>query len=104
MDLHQAEFHFHLVITYQDLIGVNGVGVSYYQLRVDDQPSVAGPNGALLACNTFASGIATGVWTGLSQGNHTLSIWHRVEIPNGSGCVQNWGPNTTSVIVMEIES
>jgi hypothetical protein len=111
----------YLVITYQDTLALNGNGQSYYQLRVDDQPSVAGPNGALLACvptagwwgnnpptpiiPTIGSYSATGVWTGLAKGNHTLSIWHRVTGPGPfNGCEQNSGGNTTSVIVMEIEN
>jgi hypothetical protein len=98
----------YLVITYQDTLSARFIWVSYYQLRVDDQPSVAGPNGALLSCIQDAVGSysATGVWTGLSKGDHTLSIWHRV-VPNNLGetlCQQNWPSNTTSVIVMEIES
>ena len=97
----------YLVITYQDMLGASGMalGCSMYQLRINDQPSVAGPSAALLTCipsNSYSSSAATAVWSGLPKGDVTLSIWHRQM--NCSQCTQNAGPYTTTVIVMEIQN
>lgn len=92
----------YLVITYRDSISCVG-GYSFYQLRVNDQPSVAGENAARLLCNAndWNMSEATGVWTGLPKGNVNLSIWH---LQAGcTACTQNNGGFTTTVTVMEIE-
>ncbi len=100
----------HLLITYQDTLSAAGTGSpfasSIYQLRVNDQPSAAGPSAAALACvpsnyNYYSSYGATAVWPGLPKGEATLSIWHRQA--NCSQCTQNAGPGTTNVIVTEVE-
>lgn len=96
----------YLVITYQDILDCMG-GSSFYQLRVNDQPSVAGEGGALLLCSAYYTDtiawnacMATGVWQQVPKGEVTLSIWH-FQV-NCTACTQNRGI-TTSVIVMEIE-
>jgi hypothetical protein len=97
----------YLVITYQDILACTG-GNSFYQLRVNDQPSVAGVGGAVLLCSAFYnvnnmawnSCMATGVWPQVPKGEVTLSIWH-LQI-SCTACTQNAGSATT-VIVMEIE-
>jgi hypothetical protein len=97
----------YLVITYQDNLSCTG-GMSVYQLRVNDQPSVAGAGAALLFCNAFYNTYnmawntygATGVWSELPKGDLTLSIWHAQV--SCTACTQNPG-GVTSVIVMEIE-
>jgi hypothetical protein len=96
----------YLVITYQDNLQCAG-GFSFYQLRVNDQPNVAGEWAALLFCNstgttqTWNVSGATGVWSGLPKGEVKLSIWHRQS--DCTVCTQNaWGW-TTNVVVMEIE-
>ena len=95
----------YLVITYQDYLGAEGADMSrsMYQLRVNDQPSGAGANAAVLSCggNLGGSFGATGVWSGVAQGSATLSIWHRQE--GCTLCGQNNLFYTTTVIVMEIE-
>ena len=95
-----------LVITYQDTLYHNGASDSWsqYQLRVNDLSSVAGSDAALLISNTpsrMGSYGATGVWSGVPKGEAHLSIWHCQY--NCSLCLQNYGPRTTSVIVMEIQ-
>jgi len=101
----------YLVITYQDMLGALGTGApsasSMYQLRVNDQPSPAGPSAAMLACipsnyYIYSSYGATAVWSGLPKGDAALSIWHRQN--NCSQCTQNAGPYTTTVLVMEIQN
>ena len=97
----------YLVITYQDILACTG-GNSFYQLRVNDQPSVAGEGGALLFCSAFNHNynmawnacMATGVWPQVPKGDVTLSIWHAQL--DCTACTQNAGA-ATSVIVMEIE-
>jgi hypothetical protein len=90
----------YLVITYQDCIHGTG-GWSYYQLRVNDQPSVAGAWGALLATPSFNIYGTTGVWLGSPKGDVNLSIWHTQS--GCTDCAQNYGGFTTNVTVMEIE-
>jgi hypothetical protein len=83
----------YLVITYQDTLNYNNIsGSSLYQLRANDQPSVAGQGAAQLICppkgpnNTLdLSCSATGVWSGLPKGDVNLSIWHRLT-GSGGGC------------------
>jgi hypothetical protein len=97
----------YLVITYQDILACTG-GNSFYQLRVNGQPSVAGEGGALLLCSAFYNTynmawnacMATGVWPQVPKGEVILSIWH-LQI-DCTACTQNAG-STTTVIVMEIE-
>ena len=97
----------YLVITYQDNLACTG-GYSVYQLRVNDQPSVAGAGAAQLFCcayyNTYNMAwntcMATGVWMQVPKGDVTLSIWHAQL--DCTVCKQNPGA-TTTVIVMEIE-
>jgi hypothetical protein len=91
----------YLVITYQDSLWCDS-GNSFYQLRVKDQPSVAGINGAVLLCNLgWKIYGATGVWTGLPKGEVDLSIWH---FQSGcTACQQGAGGWATSVTVLEIE-
>jgi hypothetical protein len=116
----------YLVITYQDALATqidspsgHKEGISCYQLRVNGQPSDAGPEAAQLTCfaGAFNVGLnsasaasygtcgATGVWSGLSQGDATLSIWHRQK--DCSLTYQNtlakFGVVTTTVLVTEIE-
>jgi hypothetical protein len=90
----------YLVITYQDSLYCTG-GWGFYQLRVNDQASVAGLNGALLVAganwNIYG---ATGVWPNLPKGEVTLSVWHRQS--DCTACQQGMGW-TTNVTVMEIE-
>jgi len=97
----------YLVITYQDNLACTG-GYSAYQLRVNDQPSVAGAGAAQLFCCAYYNNynmawntcMATGVWTGVPKGDVPLSIWHAQL--DCTECKQNPGA-TTTVIVMEIE-
>ena len=96
----------YLVITYQDYLSRIGAAdaLSIYQLRVNDQTSVAGEHAAMLVCNTAVPSAnygATGVWSNVPKGAAGLSVWHYQL--GCSQCIQNSGANTTSVIVMEIE-
>jgi hypothetical protein len=103
---HKLSATSYLVITYQDTLSRTGAAdsVSFYQLRVNDQPSVAGQYAAALSCSSSVAGFhgATGVWEGLPKGDVSLSIWHRQL--GCEQCVQNSGVNTTNVVVMEIET
>jgi hypothetical protein len=91
----------YLVITYHDTMYGAG-GWSYYQLRVNDLPGVAGGESAYLAvCNNWNVSGANGVWSGLPQGDLNLSIWHRQY--GCTYCARSNGGFTTSVTVMEIE-
>jgi hypothetical protein len=91
----------YLVITYQDTINGTG-GWSYYQLRVNDQPSVAGVYGPELGTSSWIIGGTTGVWSQLPKGDVNLSIWHRKD-SGCTACSQNAPGLTTNVVVMEIE-
>ena len=116
----------YLVITYQDALAMQVSSpsgfkdaISCYQVRVNDQPSDAGSEAAQLTCfagvynvgtasgsaGSYGTYAATGVWSGLRQGDATLSIWHRQQ--DCSMCYQNtiikFGVLTTTVLVMEIE-
>jgi hypothetical protein len=103
---HKLSATSYLVITYQDMLSRTGAGdsLSLYQLRVNDQPSVAGQYAAMLTCNGSVTGSygATGVWEGFPKGDVSLSVWHRQL--GCDNCVQNSGVNTTNVMVMEIET
>lgn len=91
----------YLVITYQDNIYATGTGWSFYQLRVNDLPSVAGEDAALLTTSFWGIYGATGVWLGLPKGDVNLSIWHKQW--QCTSCMQNSSYLTTNVTVMEIE-
>ena len=108
----------YLVITYQDGIMCKrdetilplypapfGIGVSFYQLRVNDNPSVAGAEAGKFFTQTVGTGMnfgaAMGVWSGLPKGDVNLSIWHFNS--GSSACIQNGAGWTTNVTVMEIE-
>jgi hypothetical protein len=108
----------YLVITYQDGIMCKrdetllppypapfGIGVSFYQLRVNDNPSVAGAEAGKIFTQTVGTGMnfgaATAVWSGLPKGEVTLSIWH-FQLDCTSCQTNLYGG--TNVIVMEIES
>jgi len=96
----------YLVITYQDSLKADVLSGSdarsMYQLRVNDLPSDAGDNAALLSMSGGGGCYgATGVWANLPKGDATLSIWHRQVDMNW--CMQNFGALTTTIIVMEIE-
>ena len=116
----------YLVITYQDALAMQ-VGspsgfkdaISCYQLRVNDQPSDAGSEAAQLTCyagvynigtasgsaGSYGTSAATGVWSGLRQGEATLSIWHRQKDCSMTfqNTISKFGVLTTTVLVMEIE-
>jgi hypothetical protein len=96
----------YLAITYQDSIGCQGVPNSgqpcfvEYQIRVNDNPSIAGSEAAtILTQEAVISGSATGIWSELPKGDVNLSIWHRQW--DTAWCGR--GKRTTSVIVLEIE-
>ncbi len=91
----------YLVITYHDTFNAIG-GWSFYQLRVNDQASVVGQDGAYLAVyNGWDVSGVTGVWSGLPKGDVNLSIWHRQY--GCTYCARSNGGFYTSVTVMEIE-
>jgi hypothetical protein len=93
----------YLVITYQDGLYCTGTGGwGAYQVRVNDQPSVAGVSGAMLVSfNALIHSGATGVWTNLPKGDVNLSIYHMQQ--GCTECLQNPGMFKTNVTVMEIE-
>jgi hypothetical protein len=98
----------YLVITYEDSLSLQctSVGLSVYQLRVNDQPNVAATSILFLRGTNFNSNPwnilgATGVWFGLPKGDVNLSIWH---MQSGcTACAQGADGWTTNVVVMEIE-
>ncbi len=93
----------YLVITYQDVLGrTPDTGVSFYQLRVNDLPSVAGFAAGWVVCKEYQGWYGvSGVWQQLPKGDVNLSIWHWQA--GCTTCVQNLGTWTTNVTVMEIE-
>ena len=96
-----------LKITYQD--NVRAAGLCNYQVRVDDQPSIPGDDssGPILIVSNFGttgqsstSTSSTGIFTGIDQGPHVLSFWHRQVA--AIECARNNGGFTTSVLVEEL--
>ncbi len=98
-----------LKITYTDTVANVGPGVStcQYQLRVDGNASSPSPgdnapapylSGSNIANTTLSS---TGVFSGLSSGPHTLSIWQRQV--SATKCVRNSGGFTTTIVVEELK-
>jgi hypothetical protein len=91
----------YLVITYQDSLYCTG-GWGFYQLRVNDQPSAAGLNAAVLIGSAYWKiDETTGVWLNLPKGDINLSVWQRQV--DCTACNQNAAGWTTNVTVMEIE-
>lgn len=85
---------------------MTGTG-AYFELRVDDNASTNGRARAnIKASETGGAGVPismTGIFTGLSAGSHTISIWVRTSTGTGTVAVVNPGCWTADhVIVREI--
>jgi hypothetical protein len=83
------------------LTGANGI---YYELRVDDIATSNGKAEAVLNTTGVYSNVAmTGLFTGLSAGTHTISLWAKTNagtatnVMYDSGC---WG--SSNVMVKEV--
>lgn len=87
--------------------GATGV---VFELRIDDAATTNG-NATLLIRSTHAGeslpGVITGIFSGLSSGSHTVSVWAKTVYGSGSsamidaGCFNSFGTN--NVIVKEFQ-
>lgn len=97
-----------LKVVYTDTVANIGPSEStcQYQLRIDGAPSSSTDNapapyltGSNIVNTTLSS---TGVFSGLSRGPHTISIWHRQV--SATTCIRNSGGFTTTIVVEELKS
>lgn len=78
--------------------------VAYFELRVDDNPPAAGGRTNIKYTETGGNGIqvsTTGIFTGLSSGSHTISIWIRTSSGTGTGAMINPGNSTSDHIIIK---
>ena len=85
------------------LVGATG---AVFELRVDDAPTTVGNATALIrTAGTFDPVTITGIYTGLSNASHTVSLW--VKTTNGTGTNAGWdegclnAAGTNNVLVEE---